>query len=214
MRLKDRVAIVTGAGQGIGRAYAHRLVQEGAKVVVAEIDEPRGNAGLAQGAGANDGESQSLWTTHQGFKPLLGRSDRQASNGESARLGSSKASRFTQRTKNGRRRSAISEKRRRAGGKKAARLIRVLKRRTRASEEIHAAQFPRGTESSCSKRDVFVGDGAAQRFTGIAAVDGVGGNADAAKRGRAGGQKGRGETGGALERHPPESRRHTSCQLW
>jgi len=44
MRLKDRVAIVTGAGQGIGRAYAHRLVQEGAKVVVAEIDEPRGKA--------------------------------------------------------------------------------------------------------------------------------------------------------------------------
>lgn len=42
MRLKDRVAIVTGAGQGIGRAYAHRLVQEGAKVVVAEIDEPKG----------------------------------------------------------------------------------------------------------------------------------------------------------------------------
>lgn len=38
-RLKERIAIVTGAGQGIGRALALGLAREGAKVVVAEINE-------------------------------------------------------------------------------------------------------------------------------------------------------------------------------
>ena len=44
MRAKDKVAIITGAGQGIGRAYAHRFVQEGASVVVAELNESKGKA--------------------------------------------------------------------------------------------------------------------------------------------------------------------------
>jgi 2-dehydro-3-deoxy-D-gluconate 5-dehydrogenase len=37
-RLKDKVAIVTGSAQGIGRALAIRLASEGAKVAVADID--------------------------------------------------------------------------------------------------------------------------------------------------------------------------------
>src|ERR671931_2655616 len=35
-RLKDKVCVVTGAGQGIGRAAARRLGQEGGKIVVAD----------------------------------------------------------------------------------------------------------------------------------------------------------------------------------
>jgi NAD(P)-dependent dehydrogenase (short-subunit alcohol dehydrogenase family) len=37
MRLKDKVAIVTGAARGLGRVYALHLAKEGAKVVVADI---------------------------------------------------------------------------------------------------------------------------------------------------------------------------------
>jgi NAD(P)-dependent dehydrogenase (short-subunit alcohol dehydrogenase family) len=37
MKLKEKVAIVTGAARGLGRAYALRLAEEGAKVVVADV---------------------------------------------------------------------------------------------------------------------------------------------------------------------------------
>src|SRR5438477_578207 len=37
MRLSDRVVIVTGAGRGIGRAYALGLAAEGARVVAADV---------------------------------------------------------------------------------------------------------------------------------------------------------------------------------
>jgi len=42
MELKDKVAIVTGAGSGIGRAIARDFAQEGARVVVSDIDEAGG----------------------------------------------------------------------------------------------------------------------------------------------------------------------------
>ena len=38
MKLENRVAVVTGAGQGIGKAIAEKLSQEGAKVVVADLN--------------------------------------------------------------------------------------------------------------------------------------------------------------------------------
>lgn len=42
--IKDKVAIVTGAGGGIGRAYALGLAAQGAKVVVAEIQKEAGES--------------------------------------------------------------------------------------------------------------------------------------------------------------------------
>jgi 3-oxoacyl-[acyl-carrier protein] reductase len=45
-RLDDRVAVITGAGQGIGLAYAERFLGEGAKVVVAEINEDRARSAM------------------------------------------------------------------------------------------------------------------------------------------------------------------------
>jgi 3(or 17)beta-hydroxysteroid dehydrogenase len=43
-RVKDKVAIVTGAGTGIGEASASLLAKEGAKVVIADIDTVSGEA--------------------------------------------------------------------------------------------------------------------------------------------------------------------------
>lgn len=65
MRLADKVALVTGAGSGIGRATAELFAAEGARVVLADIDEaaarrvldemPAGTDGLALGCDIADG---------------------------------------------------------------------------------------------------------------------------------------------------------------
>ena len=44
MRLRDKVTIITGAAHGIGKAYARRFAEEGARVVVADIDVQGGEA--------------------------------------------------------------------------------------------------------------------------------------------------------------------------
>src|SRR5262245_66187199 len=41
--LEDRVAVITGAGRGIGRACALTFVREGGKVVINDVDEAPAN---------------------------------------------------------------------------------------------------------------------------------------------------------------------------
>jgi 3-hydroxybutyrate dehydrogenase len=52
MRLAGKVAIVTGAASGIGRAMAQRFAAEGARVVVADLDQARTTAVAAEIAAA------------------------------------------------------------------------------------------------------------------------------------------------------------------
>jgi NAD(P)-dependent dehydrogenase (short-subunit alcohol dehydrogenase family) len=61
MKLESQVAIVTGGGRGIGRAIAKLFAQEGAAVVIAELDAERGEA-TAQEISAAGGKAKSIRT--------------------------------------------------------------------------------------------------------------------------------------------------------
>ena len=54
MRLKDKVAVITGGAQGIGRATALMMGREGARVVVADLqgEKAQSVANELQGVGA------------------------------------------------------------------------------------------------------------------------------------------------------------------
>ncbi len=56
MRFEGKVAIVTGAAQGIGETYARRLAAEGAAVVVADVSVDKGKA-VADGIVADGGQA-------------------------------------------------------------------------------------------------------------------------------------------------------------
>ncbi|HLW18663.1 MAG TPA: SDR family oxidoreductase [Actinomycetota bacterium] len=61
MRLQDKVAIITGAGQGLGRAYALRFVAEGAKIAIADINDANAEQ-VAKEIEAAGGEAIALHT--------------------------------------------------------------------------------------------------------------------------------------------------------
>jgi len=61
LELKDKVAIVTGGGGGIGGAIALRFAREGAKIVIAEIDAKAAQSRVEEIA-ANGGEAISVAT--------------------------------------------------------------------------------------------------------------------------------------------------------
>jgi 2-hydroxycyclohexanecarboxyl-CoA dehydrogenase len=70
-RLEDKIAIVTGGGQGIGKAIAGKLAAEGATVVVTDLDEAsaKETADALPGAVAIRADV----TDHQGVQAMVSR---------------------------------------------------------------------------------------------------------------------------------------------
>ena len=48
MRLKDKVAVITGAASGIGKEIAITFAREGCKVVIADLDQKAADATAAE----------------------------------------------------------------------------------------------------------------------------------------------------------------------
>ncbi len=59
MRLKEKVVIVTGGARGIGRAYCLGVAAEGARVVVADIVDPKPTVKEVEARGAQPSTARS-----------------------------------------------------------------------------------------------------------------------------------------------------------
>jgi len=89
MRLQGKVAVVTGAAAGIGRATALRFAAEGAMVVAADIDEAGAlkthqaiaeAGGVSQAMALDVGDPQSVAAAYSEVRRRYGRLDLQVSN--------------------------------------------------------------------------------------------------------------------------------------
>ena len=66
-RIEGKVALITGGGAGIGQALARRFAAEGAKLVIAELDETRGKA-IAEEVNEKSGGEAAFIRTDVGKK--------------------------------------------------------------------------------------------------------------------------------------------------
>lgn len=81
MRLKDKVAVVTGGGSGIGEGISIELAKEGAKVVVTDIDEKsaeevaikiKSNGGIAEYFKLDVTNSENIHFVTEKVKEIFG----------------------------------------------------------------------------------------------------------------------------------------------
>jgi len=73
MRLRDRVAIVTGAARGIGKAVVLTFIREGAKVALIDIDQKQGGNAIAIPCDIT--KSKEIYKTVEKVEKTFGRID-------------------------------------------------------------------------------------------------------------------------------------------
>lgn len=75
-RLKGKVALITGAAQGMGESHARKFIAEGAKVILTDLNEAKGKA-LAAELGSNALFVHHDATSEAGWKEVVAAGEKQ-----------------------------------------------------------------------------------------------------------------------------------------